>query len=66
MGMSRADIVNVIKKLNRRDFYKSMTTHHDHKVWMDVYHARTGGYEIYIKFVQDAVAEFVCTSFKEK
>ncbi|SIO10043.1 hypothetical protein SAMN05444722_0417 [Rhodovulum sp. ES.010] len=33
---------------------------------MDVYHGRAGGYEIYIKFVQDTVAEFTCTSFKEK
>lgn len=66
MGMTRADIVSVIKGLRRIDFYKSMTTHHNHKVWMDVYHARSGGFEIYIKFVQDSVAEFACTSFKEK
>lgn len=64
--MTREDIVRVIKGLRRVDFYKSMTTHHDHKVWMDVYHARSDGYVIYIKFVQDSVAEFACTSFKEK
>lgn len=66
MGMTRADLIGVIKGLNRRDFYKSMTTHQNHKVWMDVYHGRADGYEIYIKFVQDTVAEFTCTSFKEK
>ncbi len=64
--MTRADIVRVIKTLERRDFYKSMTTYQNHRVWMDVYHGRAGGYEIYIKFVQDTVAEFTCTSFKEK
>jgi motility quorum-sensing regulator/GCU-specific mRNA interferase toxin len=66
MGMTRADMIGVIKGLKRRDFYKSMTTHHNHRVWMDVYHGRADGYEIYIKFVQDTVAEFTCTSFKEK
>ncbi|NBO20752.1 MAG: type II toxin-antitoxin system MqsR family toxin [Rhodobacteraceae bacterium] len=66
MGMTRADIISVIQALTRADFYKSMTTHHNHKIWMDVYHARSDGYDIYIKFVQDTVAEFTCTSFKER
>ena len=66
MGMSRDDVVRVILGLNGGDFYKSMTTFGNHRIWMDVYHARSDGYEIYIKFVQDTVAEFVCTSFKEK
>lgn len=66
MGMTRADMIGVIKGLTRSDFYKSMTTHQNHREWMDVYHGRADGYEIYIKFVQDAVAEFTCTSFKEK
>lgn len=66
MGMTRTDLIDVIKSLNRSDFYKSMTTNQNHRVWMDVYHGRADGYEIYIKFVQDTVAEFTCTSFKEK
>lgn len=66
MGMTRADMMRIIQRLSRRDFYKSMTTHQDHSVWMDVYHGRAEGYEIYIKFVQDVVTEFTCTSFKEK
>ena len=66
MGMTRDDMIAVIKGLSRSDFYKSMTTYHNHRVWMDVYHGRASGYDIYIKFVQDTVAEFVCTSFKEK
>ncbi len=66
MGMTRADIINVICSLSRKDFQKSMTTNYDHRIWMDVYHAQTEGYVIYIKFVQDAVTEFVCTSFKER
>lgn len=66
MGMTRSDMISLIKSLNRRDFYKSMTTRQNHRVWMDVYHGRAAGYEIYIKFVQDTVTEFACTSFKEK
>lgn len=65
MGMTRADMVRVIRALTRREFFKSVTSFHDHRVWMDVYHARSDGYDIYIKFVQDTVAEFTCTSFKE-
>ncbi|MBW7921329.1 MAG: type II toxin-antitoxin system MqsR family toxin [Rubellimicrobium sp.] len=65
MGMGRKDMEAVIGGLTHRNFYKSVTTHADHRVWMDVYHARAGGYDIYIKFVQDMVAEFACTSFKE-
>ncbi len=66
MGMTRADMMRVIQELTRRDFYKSVTTYRDHAIWMDVYHGRADGYEIYIKFVQDVVTEFTCTSFKEK
>ena len=66
MGMTRADMMRVIQGLGRGDFYKSMTTYQDHSIWMDVYHGRAEGYEIYIKFVQDVVTDFTCTSFKEK
>ncbi|GGB66511.1 type II toxin-antitoxin system MqsR family toxin [Glycocaulis alkaliphilus] len=66
MGMTRADMVSVIRSLTRDEFFKSVTTFHDHRVWMDVYHTRADGYDIYIKFVQDTVTEFTCTSFKER
>ncbi|GGB56435.1 mRNA interferase MqsR [Tistrella bauzanensis] len=66
MGMTRSDIIGVIKTLSHRDFYKSMTTNQNHSIWMDVYYGRTEDYVIYIKFVQDAVTGFTCTSFKEK
>ncbi len=66
MGMVRSDMEVVIKSLTHKDFYKSVTTHADHRIWMDVYHAKTDEYVIYIKFVQDVITEFTCTSFKEK
>jgi len=39
MGLTVADMLQVIQKLGRSDFYKSMTTHADHRLWQDVYHA---------------------------
>ncbi|MYG10957.1 MAG: type II toxin-antitoxin system MqsR family toxin, partial [Rhodobacteraceae bacterium] len=65
MGMTRSDMENVIENLTNRNFYKSMTTNYNHKIWMDVYHGQTDEFEIYIKFVKSS-EEFVCTSFKEK
>jgi motility quorum-sensing regulator/GCU-specific mRNA interferase toxin len=41
MGLTSAEMLAVIASLTRRDFYKSMTTYADHRVWQDVYHAAT-------------------------
>ncbi len=39
MGLTTAEMLLVISSLSRRNFYKSMTTYADHRVWQDVYHA---------------------------
>jgi motility quorum-sensing regulator/GCU-specific mRNA interferase toxin len=50
MGLTVTQLVAVVRGLNRGDFYKSMTTHGDHRVWQDVYHAQTSvGKLAYIK-----------------
>jgi motility quorum-sensing regulator / GCU-specific mRNA interferase toxin len=36
MGLTSADMLRVIAALTRREFYKSMTTYGDHRVWQDV------------------------------
>ena len=41
MGLTTADMLTVIASLSRRQFYKSMTSYADHRVWQDVYHAAT-------------------------
>src|SRR6266700_3057836 len=41
MGLTTAEMLAVIASLSRREFYKSMTTFSDHRVWQDVYHAAT-------------------------
>ena len=37
LGFGFGEIVGVVAALTPRDFYKSMTTHADHRVWQDVY-----------------------------
>lgn len=40
MGLSPSDGVAVVCSMRRADFYKSMTTHANHRVWQVVYHVR--------------------------
>lgn len=54
----------VILALTPADFYKSMTTHADHRIWQDVYHARTAsGDEVYLKLT--VIDDVLIVSFKE-
>jgi motility quorum-sensing regulator/GCU-specific mRNA interferase toxin len=41
MGLTSAEMLAVIAALTRRDFFKSMTTYADSRVWQDVYYAQT-------------------------
>jgi motility quorum-sensing regulator / GCU-specific mRNA interferase toxin len=52
--------------VERRMFFKSMTTFADSHVWQDVYHVPARGLTLYVKFQADVVAEFRVMSFKEK
>jgi motility quorum-sensing regulator/GCU-specific mRNA interferase toxin len=63
VGMAQADAVTVVQKLTRKNFYKSMTTHADHRVWQDVYHGQYKGVALYIKFQR--VGVYFVVSFKE-
>lgn len=50
LGLTEPEMRLVVLVLSRRDFYKSMTTHADHREWQDVYHGVTeDGVEVYIK-----------------
>ena len=50
MGLTSVEMLAVIAGLTRRNFYKSMTSYADHRVWQDVYHAATPvGKDAYIK-----------------
>lgn len=66
LGFDRAGIVETITGIERKMFYKSMTTLADHRVWQDVYHVPARGMMLYVKFQADVIAEFTVMSFKEK
>ncbi|MGB7556396.1 MAG: type II toxin-antitoxin system MqsR family toxin [Candidatus Korobacteraceae bacterium] len=54
-----------MSSLSRRNFYKSMTTYADHRVWQDVYHADTPvNKRAYIKITLRDLAPVI--QFKEK
>ncbi|WP_114394544.1 type II toxin-antitoxin system MqsR family toxin [Oleisolibacter albus] len=66
IGFDAAQVVQVIQGMERHQFYKSMTTYANHKIWQDVYHVDVGHIVLYVKFQADQVAEFRVMSFKEK
>ena len=63
LGFSYSDMLAVIMSLTPADFYKSMTTHADHKVWQDVYHSTTSAGDVYLKLT--IIEDVLIVSFKE-
>jgi motility quorum-sensing regulator/GCU-specific mRNA interferase toxin len=67
LGFDLDDVAAVVRSINRRMFYKSMTSFTDHTAWQDVYHVPVeGGLIIYLKFTMDTLIDFLVLSFKEK
>jgi motility quorum-sensing regulator / GCU-specific mRNA interferase toxin len=65
MGLTTAEMLAVVAALSRSEFYKSMTTFSDHRVWQDVYHAATPvGKYAYIKITLRDAAPVI--QFKER
>jgi len=64
VGMTQVDALAVIQSLSSVDFFKSMTTNADHRVWQDVYHSEWQEVALYIKFQQ--AGEYFVISFKER
>ena len=59
-----AGMCAVVLALTPADFFKSMTTHGDHRIWQDVYHAKTAsGREVYLKLT--VIDDVLIVSFKE-
>lgn len=63
LGFDFSGIVQTILALTPADFYKSMTTHADHRVWQDVYRPTTAAGEGYLKLTM--VDDVLIVSFKE-
>lgn len=66
LGFGRAEIEATIRTMHLAQFYKSMTSYGDHRIWQDVYHVPSPAGTLYVKFTADAVAEFALLSFKER
>ena len=65
-GLTSDGAVAVVLDLRRADFYKSMTTFADHRIWQDVYHAKLkSGLKAYIKLTLRENG-IVVIQFKEK
>ncbi|TAN49599.1 MAG: type II toxin-antitoxin system MqsR family toxin [Methylococcaceae bacterium] len=62
VGMAQANALAVVQDLTHKDFYKSMTTYADHRIWQDVYHGQWNGVALYIKFQR--AGEYFVVSFK--
>lgn len=63
LGFDFEGIVGVVKALTAGDFYKSMTTHADHRIWQDVYRPTTPNGEVYLKLT--VIDDALIVSFKE-
>lgn len=49
MGLTTAEMFEVVCGLKSRHLYKSMTTYSDSTIWQDVYHADTPAGKAYVK-----------------
>ena len=59
-----AGMCAVVLALTSIDFYKSMTTHTDHRIWQDVYRTKTAsGNDVYLKLT--VIDDVLIMSFKE-
>jgi motility quorum-sensing regulator / GCU-specific mRNA interferase toxin len=63
LGLDFVGMVEVVMALTADDFYKSMTTYADNKIWQDVYRPSTSAGDIYIKLT--VIEDVLIVSFKE-
>lgn len=65
LGFSKTEIVDAILSLNNSDFYKSMTTYGNPKIWQDVYRTCIRELNLYIKIQKSFTDKCIVISFKE-
>lgn len=63
LGFDFKEVIAVVASLTMKDFYKSMTTHADHRIWQDVYHPQTTVGSVYLKLT--VIDDVLIVSFKE-
>jgi motility quorum-sensing regulator/GCU-specific mRNA interferase toxin len=63
LGLDFDDVLAVLQALTSADFYKSMTTREEHRVWQDVYRPWTSAGPVYLKLT--VIDDVLIVSFKE-
>lgn len=63
MGFDFGGMIAVVLALSPEDFYKSMTTYADDRVWQDVYRPATRAGKVYLKLT--VIDDVLIVSFKE-
>lgn len=63
LGFDEDGIVATVLALTSEDFYKSMTTQADHRIWQDVYRPSTSAGDVYVKLT--VIEDVLIVSFKE-
>lgn len=63
MTLGYDDILDTILDLSPTDFFKSMTTRADHRIWQDVYRPMTRAGRVYLKLT--VIDDLLVVSFKE-
>lgn len=74
LQMNDSDILTIIQSMDRKMFFKSMTSYQNHKIWQDVYHVPTSfegeSLTLYVKFTGQLITvistDYTLLSFKEK
>ena len=64
LGLYFVAMLAVLTALTKNDFYRSMTSHADHRVWQDVYRPKTKAGEVYLKLT--VIDDVLIVSFKER
>ncbi len=63
LGFDFDGVLSVVMALTPDSFYKSMTSHADHRTWQDVYRPTTPAGEVYLKLT--VIDDVLIVSFKE-
>ncbi len=63
LGFDFDSMIAFVMALTPIDFYKSMTTHANHRIWQDVYRPVTSEGEVYLKLT--VIDDVLIVSFKE-
>lgn len=66
LGISYTEIIDIVLSITSADFYKSMTSYENRKIWQDVYKPHHGDLELYIKLQKSLDGKGVVIQLKLK